>query len=220
MSIRLAVVDGHTLSRHGLARIVADERDMEVVGGAGSLAAGQELVASARPDVVLIAAALPDGDGLALVRELRTSHPGIGVVVMASADTDQPMFRAMESGASAYVAKAAPVADFLAAIRSAAVAPGNFTAAGLVEALGRRSKVDLLLSPREKQVLDLLVDGLSVAAIARSMHLSQSTTKTYTSRLYDKLGAANRAQALVTAIRLGLIRQDQLHRAPHRAISA
>src|SRR5206468_4205574 len=125
----------------------------------------------------------------------------------AAVDHDAPLIRAMEAQASAYVARSAPVEEALAAIRHAAVAPDSFTASGLAAILGRR-RTGELLSPREREVLALLIQGLSIAEIARAMHLSHSTAKTYTARLYEKLGAANRAQALMAALRLGLIRQD------------
>ncbi|HEX2313786.1 MAG TPA: LuxR C-terminal-related transcriptional regulator, partial [Thermomonospora sp.] len=101
-----------------------------------------------------------------------------------------------------------PRTEIVAALRHAAVAPGSFTAAGLAQALARRRSGELL-SPRERQVLTLLMDGRSIAAIASTMHLSHSTAKTYTARLYEKLGAANRTQAVMAALRMGLIRQDQ-----------
>lgn len=217
--VRLLVIDGHTLCRLGMAMIVADQRDLELVGEAGTVEQGQDVVAKLRPDVVVVDATLPDGDGLDLVRRVRADRPDIGLVVTGAAGSDALMFRAMEAKASAYVAKSAPAPEFLAAIRSAAVAPANFTTAGMADALGRRRRGELLLSPRELQVLALLADGLSVAAIARGMHLSHSTAKTYTSRLYEKLGAGNRAQALMSAVRLGLIQQDDLRNGPRSLVA-
>ena len=118
------------------------------------------------------------------------------------------LFRALETGVSAFVGQTAPVEEMLAAIRHAAVAASSFTASGLAVALARRQTVQerLALSPRETEVLGLLGDGLSIPAIAARMFISQSTAKTYVARLYEKLGAGNRAQALMTAIHYGLIR--------------
>lgn len=219
MYVRLLIIDGHTLCRLGLATIVADQKDLELAGEAETTELGLEAVAKLRPDVVVVGSTLPDGDALGLVRRLRADRPDLGLVVIGAADSDSLMFRAMEARASAYVAKSAPALEFLAAIRSAAVAPANFTTAGMADALGRRRRGELLLSPRELQVLALLADGLSVAAIARGMHLSHSTAKTYTSRLYEKLGAGNRAQALMSAVRLGLIQQDDLRNDPRSLIA-
>lgn len=205
MGFRLTVIDGQTLCRHGLAGVVARQPDLELVSEAASLAEGRAQVAAHRPDTVVLAAVLPDGDGLGLCREIRRRHPGTGVVVMASAEGDGPLFRAMDAGASAHVSRSAELSELLAAIRHAAVAPGSFTARGLAGALARRGERGRLLSPREQQTLQLLAQGLPIAEIGRRMHLSHSTAKTYTARVYDKLGAANRAQALMAALRLGLV---------------
>jgi DNA-binding CsgD family transcriptional regulator len=105
------------------------------------------------------------------------------------------------------VAKTAPLDELLAAIRHAAIAGSSFTASGLGEAVTRRlaTQGQLGISARETEVLGLLRDGLSIPAIAKAMFISRATAKTYVARLYDKLGAANRSQALMTAMHHGLI---------------
>ena len=207
MTIRLAVVDGHTLTRYGLRQLVADHPDIEIVAECGSAALARETVARSGADVVTIDSTLPDGDGMRLAREFRDTFADLGIVMLTSRGEDDVLFRAMETGVSAFVAKTAPVEEVLAAIRHAAVAASSFTAAGLAVAITRRRtiRVRLALSSREAEVLKLLRDGLSIPAIALAMYISPSTAKTYVARLYDKLGAANRAQALMTAMRYGLI---------------
>jgi DNA-binding NarL/FixJ family response regulator len=208
MPIRLAVIDGHTLTRYGLRELVAQHPDIQLVAECGSAADAQRVLEAARPDVVTVEVNLPDGDGLRLARELRDRYAGLGIVVLASQGQDDVLFRALETGVSAFVGKTAPVEEMLAAIRHAAVAASSFTASGLAVALARRQTAQerLALSPRETEVLGLLGDGLSIPAIAMRMFISQSTAKTYVARLYEKLGAGNRAQALMTAIHFGLIR--------------
>jgi DNA-binding NarL/FixJ family response regulator len=181
-----------------------------MVGECGSAAEAAAVVAAAGPAVVVLDVALPDGDGLRVAAELRDRYPELGIVVLTSNTEDDVLFRALETGVSAFVCKTAPNCEVLAAIRHAAVAASSFTATGLVEALGRRNTAvaGLTLSPREKQVLALLTDGMSVPAIARSMFVSPSTAKTYVARLYEKLGACNRAQAIMTALRHGLIERQ------------
>ena len=211
MSVRIVIIDGHTLTRYALCGLVAEHADVEIVGEAASAAEAMRLVATTRPDVVTIDASLPDGDGLQLARELRDRYGDLGIVVLTSSHSaDDVLFRALDNGASAFVCKTAPVAEVLGAIRHAAVAATSFTAVGLVAALARRRNTDLrfALSTREREVLHHLRDGSSVPLIARTMFVSQSTAKTYVARLYDKLGAANRAQALMTALRHGLIRYE------------
>jgi DNA-binding NarL/FixJ family response regulator len=126
---------------------------------------------------------LPDGDGLRLARELRDRRGDLGIVILTSRDEDDVLFRALETGASAFVAS------------------------GLAIALTRRREATgrLVLSSREMEVLRLLRDGLSVPAIAVRMFISYSTAKTYVGRLYQKLGATNRAQALMAAVQHGLL---------------
>jgi DNA-binding NarL/FixJ family response regulator len=208
MPIRLAVIDGHTLTRYGLRELVAQHPDIQLVAECGSAADAQRVLEAARPDVVTVEVNLPDGDGLRLARELRDRYADLGIVILAAQGQDDVLFRALETGVSAFVGQTAPVEEMLAAIRHAAVAASSFTASGLAVALARRQIVQerLALSPRETEVLGLLGDGLSIPAIAARMFISQSTAKTYVARLYEKLGAGNRAQALMTGIHYGLIR--------------
>jgi DNA-binding NarL/FixJ family response regulator len=221
-SIAVVVIDGHTLTRYGLVRLVSADAQITIVGECGLASEAPALVASTRPSVVVLDVALPDADGLRLARELRDRHPGLGIVVLTGQAEDDVLFRALETGVSAFVGKTAPNTEVLGAIRHAAVAAASFTATGLMHALARRTLAasgqfastqgvggvalkGLALSPREHEVLSLLVAGHSVPAIAGTMFVSLSTAKTYVSRLYDKLGATNRANAIMTALRLGLI---------------
>jgi DNA-binding NarL/FixJ family response regulator len=206
MTIRLAIVDNHTLVRYGLRELVSLQPDIEVVADCASVAEATRKLSLVQPDVVTLAVSMPDGDGLRLARELRDGRPDLGIVILTGRDEDDVLFRALETGASAFVAKSAPVEEVLAAVRHSAVAASSFTASGLATALTRRREAGdrLLLSAREMEVLSLLRDGLSVPAIARQMYISYSTAKTYVARLYQKLGATNRAQALMAAVEYGM----------------
>lgn len=212
-AIRVVVIDGHTLTRIGLAGLTALHPDLEIAGETDRAGSAPALVTATRPDVVTIDVALPDGDGLRLARELRDRHPELGIVILTSDGGDDVLFRALDTGVSAFVEKTAPASEVIAAIRHAAVAARSFTATGLAGAMARRAvggsipmtAPGLSLSPREAEVLALLSQGLSVPAIAQATYLSTSTAKTYVARLYDKLGASNRAQALMTALRHGLV---------------
>lgn len=210
MVIRVVVVDGHTLTRFGLRMLAAAHPDLEVVDEASTAAAAPSTIAKASPHVVTVAVGLPDADGLKLARDLRDRHPDLGIVVLTAHGEDDVLFRALETGASAFVGKSAPVEEILCAIRHAAVAASSFTATGLATAVARRNATAtrLALSPREREVLALLRDGESIPTIARTLYVSPSTAKTYVSRVYEKLGASNRAQALMAALRIGLIHSD------------
>ena len=210
MPIHLAIIDGQTLTRYGL-RLLAQDSDIEIVAECQSAADAPAMVAAARPDVVTVDVALPDGDGLRLAQQLRARYSDLGIVMLVSRQEDDVLFRALETGLSAFVSKAAPLDEVLCAIRHAAVAPLSFTASGLAMAVTRRRSMQdrLTLSPRETQVLRLLHDGLSTPAIASQMFISVSTAKTYVARVYEKLGATSRAQALMSALHYGLIQYHE-----------
>ena len=205
----VVLVDDHDLIRQGLARAFERHDDFTVVGEAGSVAEGLQQVAASRPSVVVTDVRLPDGTGLDLVRSLRKESPEMGIVVLTMYAGDEQLFEALEAGASAFVAKDAPSDDVVAAARHATVSPRSFTAANLADAMRRRmTPSGPQLSPREQQVLQLLADGLGVAGIARQLFVSESTAKTHISKIYEKLGAANRAQAIMNAIRANLLSSD------------
>ena len=205
MSIRLVAVDEHVLLRLGLARVVAACPDIELVGEAGNAADAERIVAHCLPDVVTIDATLADTDGIALARRLRQIVPNLGVVVLSAVGDDVQLYRALDAGLSAYVPKAGATSSVLSAIRHAAIAPHSFTAPGLTSALSRRRGQHGLLSQREREVLGLMRDGLSLPAIASRLAVSEATVKTYVSRLYSKLRVNNRSQALMAAVNQGLL---------------
>ena len=187
MSIRLVVVDGETLIRYAMRSLMEDHGDIEIVGECSSAGEAGGVVARLRPDVLTVDVALPDGDGMMLARELRDRFASLGIVLLTSQGEDDVLFRALETGVSAFVPKTAPLLEIVAAIRHAAVAASSFTATGLAEALSRRrNETDrVALSPREREVLRLLHEGLSVPAIARTLYVSQSTAESSVARPYE-----------------------------------
>src|SRR5689334_18154506 len=205
MSIRLMAIDEHTLLRLGLARVVAAHPEIDMVGEAGTAAEALRVVEETNPTVVTMGLTLPDGDGIVVAQRLRASRPNLGVVLLTDTADDAQLYRALDAGLSAYVTKSAPVQQVLTAIRHAAVAPTSFTTPGLAAALSRRQAQGGLLSRRERQVLSLMRDGISLPAIAVELQVSEATVKTYVSRLYSKLRVNNRSQALMVAVNQGLL---------------
>jgi DNA-binding NarL/FixJ family response regulator len=204
---KVLLVDDHALIRDGLRRAFERDGGFEVVGEAGSVAEAVERHAELEPDVVVMDVRLPDGSGLDATKKIRETNPDVGIVVLTMYAGDQQMFDALESGASAFVAKSAPAEDVVSAARHAAAAPSNFSAADLAGAMRRRlDPHGPRLTEREREILQLLGDGLAIPAIAKQLYISESTAKTHVSKVYEKLGAANRAQALMSAIKAGLIR--------------
>lgn len=200
------LVDDHELIRQGLRRAFERADDFDVVGEAGSIAEALEMISSTPPDVVILDVRLPDGSGLDAARKVREQNPTMGIVILTMYAGDDQLFGALEAGASAFVPKDSPAEDVISAARHASVSPRAFSASDLAGAMQRKmSPSGPQLSPREREVLGLLAEGLGVAAISKQLYISESTTKTHISKVYEKLGAGNRAQALMTAMRLGLI---------------
>jgi DNA-binding NarL/FixJ family response regulator len=203
---QVLLVDDHELVRSGLRRAFELADDFSVVGESGTVADALHKCAALRPDVATLDVRLPDGDGLDLARQLRAAHPGIALVILTMYPGDDQLLAALESGANAFVAKSAPVAAVVSAARQALADSSSFASSDLAAALRRRdAQTDVELSPRELEVLRLLAAGYSVSQVSRRLGVSDATTKTHVSRMYQKLGAGNRAQALMTAIRLGII---------------
>lgn len=204
--IRILLVDDHELIRSGLGAVMDMEDDMIVVGTAGSVSEAISSFEQLVPDVVVADLQLPDGTGLDIVRSIRESSADTGLIILTMHSGDDQIFAAMQAGASGFVGKDAPSAEVVRATRHAAVSPRAFVCAGLGGAmLRRRSHESTHLGQREHQVLLLLADGLGAAAIGEKLFLSESTAKSHIAKIYQKLGAANRAQALVTAMRIGLL---------------
>ncbi len=202
----VVLVDDHQLIRDGLARAFERDGSFEICAQASTLAEAMALTRATTPDVVVTDIQLPDGSGLDLVRSLRGDSRDIGLVVLTMYSGDEQIFGAMEAGASAFVGKDAPATDVVAAAKHAKVSPTSFACAGLAEAMTRRlSSSAPRLSERENEVLQLLADGHGISQIAGILYVSQSTAKTHIARIYEKLGASNRSQALVTAMRMGLV---------------
>ena len=209
MTTSVILIDDHELIRQGLRRAFERDPDFDVVGEAGSGSEARELVQRLGPDVVIVDVRLPDINGLELAKELRAGNPRLGIVILTMYSGDEQLFGALEAGASAFVAKDAPAEDIVAAARHAAVSPRAFTASDLADAMRRRLEPSgPRLSPRENDVITRLALGLSVSQIAGELFISESTTKTHISKIYEKLGASNRADAIMKAVRSGLLADD------------
>ena len=205
-NITILLVDDHELIRSGLGAVLDLEPDMTVVGTAGSVSEAITAYDSLQPMVVVADLQLQDGTGLDIVRTIRKKTDTTGLIVLTMHSGDDQIFAAMQAGASGFVGKDAPATEVIKAARHASVSPKAFVCAGLVGAMMRRRSGEVTaLTEREHDVLLLLAEGLNAAAIGAKLYLSESTTKSHIARIYQKLGAANRTQALVTAMRIGLL---------------
>lgn len=200
------LVDDHELIRSGLSGMFNLEQDMAIVGVASTVAEALTKYDELQPDVVVADLQLQDGTGLDIVRAIRNQSDTTGLIILTMHSGDDQIFAAMHAGASGFVGKDAPSGEVVKAARHAHMSPRSFICTGLVGAMTRHQASDSTkLSEREHEVLLLLADGLGAAAIGEKLYLSESTAKSHIARIYQSLGATNRAQALVTAMRIGLL---------------
>ncbi|QIK67227.1 response regulator transcription factor [Nocardioides sp. HDW12B] len=206
--VRVLVVDDHEVLSGSLALVVGAEADMEAVGVARDLAEARRQVVEHQPDVILLDRRLPDGDGIEAIGELRTLSPASKVVVLTASDTDQVLVQAIEAGASGFLSKSRGLGEVIGAVRAAAA--GEAVISGemlsrLLPKLTRSSGPTVELTPREQDVLELLAEGKSNAAIAADLFVSVHTVRNHVANLSAKLGAHSKLEALSIAVRRGLL---------------
>ena len=206
MTIRVAIADDHRVVRDGLCYLLSQEQDIEIAGEAGNGRQTMDVVAAARPDVLLLDLSMPELDGLAVLAALHDTPHRPAVVVLTSATDDEHLVRAIHAGATSYLLKTAPAEDVIAAVRDAAAGTASLSPELLTrftQAVRRPPPPDPLqpLSPRERDVLGLIARGHSNRQIARDLAIGEQTVKTHVRSILTKLGLQDRVQAAIFAIR-------------------
>lgn len=206
---RVLIVDDHEVLGESLAHIIDHETDLLSVGVASSIRRAREMVAVSQPDVMLLDHGLPDGDGVTAIPSFLELRPGLQVVVLTANTAENVLVSAIEAGASGFVAKQHGVSELLGAIRAAASGETVISPELLARLLPRltrsRERNHYQLTDREQEVLGLLADGLTNAAIAAHLTLSVNTVRNHISNLSAKLGAHSKLEALSIGIREGLV---------------
>lgn len=201
--IRVFLMDDHELVRRGLVDLLKSEPNMTVVGEAGTAAEALRRIPTTHPDVALLDGRLPDGSGIDVCREIRSSNPEIRCVILTSFDDDEALFSAIMAGASGYLLKEVGGSSLVAGIRQVAEGRSLIDPAVTQKLLDRLrnpirevSKLDAL-TPREREILDLITDGYTNRQIGDKLFLAEKTVKNYVSILLTKLGMQRRTQAAV-----------------------
>jgi two-component system response regulator NreC len=214
MAIRVLLCDDHALLRAGLRSLLAAERGIEVVGEAENGLTAVAQAVALRPDVALVDITMPELDGLAATLRVRRQAPEVKVLVLTMHDDPEYLFRALEAGAHGYVLKRAVEADLIDAIRTVAVDEAFLAPAALrqlvADYLRRRERGELPppsepLTPREEEVLRLLAQGHTNAAVAEALVISVKTVETHRAHILDKLGLRKRAELVRYASTHGLL---------------
>ncbi|MFJ5212547.1 response regulator [Streptomyces nigra] len=210
--IRVFLLDDHEVVRRGLTDLLDAEPDISVVGDADTVEHALVRGPALRPHVAVLDVRLPDGDGITVCRELRSQMPELACLMLTSFDDEEALLDAIMAGASGYVLKQIRGSDLVSAVRTVASGQSMLdpaTRARLMSSL-RADPVETPsvppelegLSPRERDILALIGDGLTNREIGRKLYLSEKTVKNHISRLLAKLGVQRRVQAAVLASHL------------------
>jgi DNA-binding NarL/FixJ family response regulator len=208
---RVLIADDQTLFRTGLARLLDEDPRVEVVGQAVDGADAVKAVATAKPDVILMDLKMPNLDGAEATRQIVAEHPEVKVLILSTFDADSFVLQALRAGASGYVLKDsqpdAIVSSILAVVSGERVM-ANAVANRVLDMLtGTTTPKEFYngLTAREVEILKLLATGLANKQIARRLEISEKTVRNHVSHMYEKLQIFDRSQAVLYAVRKGLV---------------
>jgi two-component system response regulator DevR len=207
MTIRVFLLDDHEIVRRGVRELIEAEDDLVVAGEAGTAAEALARVPATRPDVAVLDVRLPDGDGIEVCRELRSTHPEVSCIMLTSFSEDEAVYAAILAGASGYVLKQVRGSDLLEGIRQVNRGESLLdpaVTARVLDRLRRGPDDDELkgLTKQERRILELIAEGLTNRQIAERMYLAEKTVKNYVSNLLAKLGMSRRTEVAAYGARL------------------
>ncbi|MGD9049839.1 MAG: response regulator transcription factor [Anaerolineae bacterium] len=211
--VNILIVDDHTLFRTGVRRMLEAEEDMRVVGEAATGVEALEQARALMPDVILMDIKMPDLDGVQAARTLHREMPHVGIIFVTMFEDDEFIFKGLQAGGRGYILKDADPDTMLRAIR--AVAHGESLLGSTVaqkvmrqfSALpGKQAPLVDDLTPRELEVLKLIAEGRSNSEIAKELVISEKTVKNHINNIFSKLHVYDRSQAMLYAIRKGLVK--------------
>jgi NarL family two-component system response regulator LiaR len=217
--IRILIADDHPLLREALSQTLSKEQDMEVVGKASD---GEETVAMAsqlKPDVVIMDIIMPKFDGIEASKRIKTTIPNIAILILTAYDDDNYVLGLLEAGAAGYLLKSARGQDLVEAVRAIQAGESVLHPQIIAKLLKRailkssgmaKPRTDELLSEREKEMLKLLATGMGNKEIAKKLCLSLRTVKAHMSNIFNKMNVASRSEALVEALRSGMITLEDI----------
>ena len=214
MTIRLLLADDHRMLREGLRRTL-EEEGLEVVGEAADGEEALRLAAKLRPDVVLMDVTMPVLDGVEATRQLHEHLPEIPVVILTMHADREVLARAIRAGAAGYLVKDCSTDEVVRTVRLAANGETALSPELAASMLAEAQRVDTpaeeldpIISRREEEVLQLVADGLSTSEVAAKLYISIKTVKNHLASIYEKLDSRDRTQAVLRAVRMGIIRLD------------
>ncbi len=210
--IRVAIADDHRVVRVGLEQLLRTFDDVELVGAADGGIAAVDLCSETTPDVLLLDLSMPDLDGIGVTRRVGEVAPATRVVLFTSFSDREGIVGALDAGAIGYLLKDAEPDEIHAALRAAARGEAPLApkaAAVLLSTRSERAPGDIELTPRERDVLSLVIDGYANKQIARRLGITEKTVKGHLTNLFQRIGVSDRTQAALWAERTGIFRQPE-----------
>ncbi|MEZ5232077.1 MAG: response regulator transcription factor [Acidimicrobiales bacterium] len=206
--IRVFVLDDHEVVRTGLRDLLEGTGEFTVVGEAGTAEEAMRRIPATRPEVAVLDVRLPDGNGVEVCREIRSTHPEIGCLMLTSFSDDEALFDSIMAGASGYLLKQVRGIDLVDAVRKVAAGQSLIDPQVTAKVLDRIRHQDSAddttqrLTDQERRILELIGEGMTNRQIAERLYLAEKTVKNYVSNLLAKLGMSRRTEAAAYAARL------------------
>ena len=210
-SVRVLIADDQTLFRVGLARLLEEDERVNIVGQAGDGAEAVKLAGSLKPDVVLMDLKMPNLDGIEATRQIVSAHPGVKVLLLTTFEADNHVIQALKAGASGYILKDSKpdsIVSSLLAVMAGERVMASAVANRVLEMLtGTTTPKEFYdgLTGREIEILKLLAGGMANKQIAYKLKISEKTVRNHVSNMYEKLNIYDRSQAVLYAVRKGLV---------------
>ncbi|MEM9089914.1 MAG: response regulator transcription factor [Cyanobacteria bacterium P01_F01_bin.53] len=206
--IQVLVVEDHNVVREGIVAILNQQENITVIAEAKNGREAIALHATHQPDITLMDLRMPKMEGLDAIVKIREASPNARIIILTTYDTDEDIYRGLQAGARGYLLKDATAKDLAKAVRQ--VHKGKrFIPSNVAMKLADRMETDELTN-RERDVLQLMVLGSSTAGLAEALNISEGTVKFHVGHIFQKLGVNDRTQAVVVALRRGLVRLEEL----------
>lgn len=209
MTVRILLADDHPLTRSGIAEFVRREPSFELVAEAEDGSIAWDFIQQLRPDVALLDIRMPGLDGVTVAQKVKAEGLNTAIVMLTSYDAQQYVIASLRAGARGFVLKTVSPKELTTAINTVAKG-GLYLDPEVASVMGEQDFIPEQLSVREREVLLLAAKGLSSKEVARQLYISERTVQTHLASIYDKLGSRNKTEALLLALKYGVVTLEEL----------